>query len=120
MVNSSISHTIANNMEMVRGDTLAFNFQLQGLEGGTPTFAFRVTRDYEDAPVAEADSEDGISQVAVDSVHDITTFAVGLSPSKTASLDTGKYYYDLTMYLEDNVITLMRGTLTLFNEVERG
>lgn len=109
------------NIEMVRGDTLAFNFQLQGLGSRTEyellTFILAVSEHYDDEAIIEITNEDGIALVSYDEVKDTALYTVYIAPNMTKTLDLARYYYDLQLKTESDVITLMRGRLTLLYDV---
>lgn len=110
-------NAINQNIDMIRGDTLAFNFQLTGLgsqdayEGLLITFA--VAEHYDDEELIEASNSDGIDLEKYNAATDTATFSVYIAPNKTKTLDLASYYYDLQIKDDTNVITLMRGRLTL-------
>lgn len=105
------------NIDMVRGDTLAFNFQLAGLGSEAAyqalTCVFAVSEHYDDNSVVEVSDINGISMVEYDSAHDVATFGVSVAPASTRNLPLTRYYYELKIKEDDNVVTLMRGYLTL-------
>lgn len=113
-------NAIEQNIEMVRGDTLAFNFQLSGLgsraayESLTVTFA--VTNDYDEDALFEITNGTGIE--LIEYADEVATFSVALDPALTAGLDVSRYYYDLQIEDTDNKVTLMRGSFTLLYEVK--
>ncbi len=109
------------DIDIVKGDTLAFNFQLQGLEGETPdAITFSCAEHYDDTAIFTADLSDGIALVDYDDAKDLATYSVRIAPAKTKSLDLNRYYYDLELNVSGDVITLMRGRLTLVYEVTKG
>jgi hypothetical protein len=110
-------NSITQNIEMVRGDTLAFNFQLEGLEGEEPDFTFTCKETPEGEVVFNAEIGEGISLVDYDLTTDLTTYGVRIAPGKTERLDIAIYYYDLEMRLNGDVVTLMRGKLTLLYDI---
>lgn len=113
-------NAINQNIEMVKGDTLAFNFQLQGLGGVDPdTIIFSCAEQYGDNPIFTVDLTNGIDQVDYDVTKDVATYSVRIAPQKTATLDVNRYYYDMQITINSDVITLMRGRLALLNEVTR-
>lgn len=114
-------NAINQNFDMVRGDTLAFNFQLAGL-GNRSAYedlyiTFAVAEHYDDDLLIESTTEDGIALEDYDTAKDTATFSVYLAPNKTKTLDLARYYYDLQLKDDNNVITLMRGRLTLVYDV---
>jgi hypothetical protein len=105
-------------IEMVRGDTLAFNFQLAGLGSEAAyqalTCLFAVSEHYDENNVVEVGNYNGIFLVEYDAAHDVATFGVSIAPFYTSNLPLTRYYYELKIKDEDdNVVTLMRGHLTL-------
>lgn len=111
-------NAINQNIDMVRGDTLAFNFKLQGLtqaECEALEVTFAITDNYAEGAQATIDTESGIT---LESYTDcVALFSVCLAPEITAEMDVARYYYDLQIKDTANTITLMRGTLTLLPEV---
>lgn len=107
MVNkNSFLNPILQDIEMVKGDTLCFCFELEGAEDPTILFTCREKPDGDmlfqsDEIVLEA-SESGVD-----------TYSVSVAPELTSDLETGTYYYDLKMNMGEDVITLMRGRLSL-------
>ena len=110
-------NSIYQNIEMVRGDTLSFNFMIEGADG-TPTFAFVVADEYGDSPVISATSGNDIVLEATSG--QVKTYSVSLRPAQTSGLATGIYYYNLVMYLNSETYTLMRGEFNILYEVKRG
>lgn len=115
--NQNFLNSINQNIDMVKGDTLAFNFQIQGLNGDEATFKFTVKEHPDEEILFAANLEDGISLVDYDALKDIATYSVHISPENTKGLALGRYYYDLEMQVNTDVLTLMRGRLTLLYEI---
>ena len=113
-------NAIEQNIEMVRGDLLSFDFQLVGLGASRPSFTFACCKEYEEEALFTATNGYGITLEAYDSLHDVATYSVAIAPNKTKNLDTGLYYYDLSFNLSGQIVTLMRGSLTLLHDVKRG
>jgi hypothetical protein len=122
MVNKhDFMNAVNQNIDMVRGDTLVFNFQLSGLgsrsayEGLVVTLA--IAEHYDDASIIECNIDDGIALEDYDAAKDKALFSVMVAPNKTKTLDLARYYYDLQIKDDNNVITLMRGRLTILWDV---
>lgn len=122
--NDDFFNAIIRDITMVRGDTLSFNFQLEGLEGVAPAaLTFTCKADHEDDDVDAlftCSIGDGITQEAYDTETDTYTYTLRVAPAKTENLDLSRYYYDLQMRAGNDVITLMIGRLTLSYDVTRG
>lgn len=112
---------IDRDITMVKGDTLAFGFQIQGLGGSEPSsIAFTCKNTPEDTEALFAVSlDDNIILRDYDSDEDIYTYSVRIPPSLTEDLDLGRYFYDLELTANDDVLTLMRGRLTLVYEITK-
>lgn len=106
-------NAIYQDIEIVKGDTLAFNFQLQGLQGETPEIYFSCAEHYDETPLFTLDLIDGISLEDYNIATDTATYSVRVAPIKTKDLDLNRYYYDLEATISGDVLTLMRGRLTL-------
>lgn len=121
MNKQDFNNAITQDIEMVKGDTLSFNFQLQGLEGAEPSIYFTCREHYnDDAPLFVSSYGYGIALEEYDEESDLATYSVRVDPIKTKSLNLGRYYYDLELRYGDDVLTLMRGRLSLVYEVTRG
>lgn len=110
------------NIDMVRGDTLAFNFQLSGLESLSAyeelLVTFAVAEHYDDDELIEiTNTSNGITLEEYNAANDTATYSVCIDPSMTKTLDLTRYFYDLQIKNNTNVITLMRGRLTLLYDV---
>lgn len=114
-------NSVTYNIDMVRGDTLAFNFQLTGLssrdEYENLAVFFAVAEHYDDNSIFEASIDNGIALESYDVAKDIATFSVYIAPNMTKALDLARYYYDLQLKTDGDVITLMRGRLTLLYDI---
>lgn len=118
----TFNNAINLDFDMVRGDTLLFNFQLAGLgsyeEYEDLSIIFAVAEHYDDEPLLiGSDNTDGITLEEYDTETDTALFSVYVAPGKTKGLELGRYYYDLQIKDETNVITLMRGRMTLVWDV---
>lgn len=114
-------NAVNQNIDMVRGDNLAFNFQLSGLGSRNAYVALTVTlavaEHYDDISIFEITNGNGIELESYDANSDTATFSVFVAPNKTKTLDLARYYYDLQVKDDSNVVTLMRGRLTLVYDV---
>lgn len=115
-------NAIRKDISMVKGDTLSFNFQLQGLESETPTSLYFTCRDKPESEnyYFQRALNNGINLISYDNAMDIETYSVRVLPSQTENLSVGRYYYDLQLTVNDDVITLMKGRINLDWDVTRG
>ena len=107
---------ITMDLTMVRGDSLAFNFELVGADNIT-----EISFTCKENP---ADTEDIFTQslthggiVLLSSVNGVNTYSVRVRPDQTSGLDPARYYYDLELQAGADVITLMKGRLIVDWEV---
>lgn len=112
-------NAIRQDIAIVEGDTCSFGFQIQGLEGQEPSsIKLTAKKNIEDEDaifVCELGEE--IEREYYDSVNDILTYVVRISPAATSGLSQGRYYYDLTAYVNSDVLTLMKGRLAIDHAV---
>lgn len=112
-------NAIIRNIEMVRADTMSFGFQVQGLKGERPEFVqFSCKNTLETEEYLFAVSlDDTIDFRSYDAEKDILTYSVRIPPEKTAPLAEGRYFYDLELRVNGDVITLMIGRLSIIEQV---
>ena len=116
----TFNNSIKRDISMVRGDTLSFGFQVTGLEGERPDAIYFSCKEHlEDAELVFGISlEDGISERSYDQETDTLTYGVRVAPEDTEDVEFGKYYYDLQMDINGDVLTLMKGRLSIEWEVK--
>ena len=115
-------NVLKKDITMVKGDTMTFGFQIQGLDGSAPSsITFSCKEDPEDdtAIFTSSLSEGGIWLDEEDEETDTLTYGVRVAPYKTKDLDTGRYFYDLQIAVNADVFTLMKGRLQLGYDVTR-
>ena len=116
-------NAIRKELTMIKGDTLAFNFQIQGLGGIEPTalyFTCRENLNDNSEILFSSTLGDGISLVDYDEENDIRKYAIRVIPSKTENLQSGTYYYDEEIRVNGDVFTIMKGKFILEQDSSRG
>ena len=115
-------NAIRKEITMIKGDTLAFNFQVQGLGGATPASIYFTCREKPESQnyYFQRSLGNGITRVDYDAETDTATYSVRVRPDNTDDLTAGRYYYDLQMTVENDVLTLMKGRLNIEWDVTRG
>lgn len=115
MVNNNIFYNAMNqDITMVKGDTLSFNFQIDGMgadEFDQITFTVKENPNDAEALFSINFSDEGITKLLDEENHLIYTLRV--PPDKTATLTPGAFYYDLVAEHSGDVLTFMRGRLIL-------
>lgn len=115
-------NAIRRDISMIRGDTMSFAFQIKGLEGQKPTdILFTCKEHTEDVdPLFVCVLGESINEAAYDPAKDLLTYSVRVRPDQTAGLDLGRFYYDLEMKVNGDIITLMCGRFAIEAEITTG
>lgn len=102
------------NLCMVRGDTLAFSFEVEGIDSlDTAYFSCKANVD-DDEYVFQKSLSDGISVVTTGK------YRVRIAPDDTAFVEVGSYYYDLEIGANSDIYTILKGVLKIEQDVTRG
>ena len=112
-------NAIRRDIEMVKGDTLSFGFEVKGLHGQRPdAVQFSCKDKLEDLGyIFSVSLADTIDFRSYDSETDILTYGVRVPPNKTAGIYAGAYFYDLELRVNGDVITLMIGRLQIDEQI---
>lgn len=106
------------NFIHVRGDTLAFGIQIEGCTQDLDTAFFSVKKDLDDTEyILQVQLGDGITKVGSDTGS--VLYSVRVAPELTDSLEPGRYYYDVEIGLNGDYFTILRGILTILQDVTR-
>lgn len=101
------------NLEMVRGDTLAFGFEIEGVADiDTAFFSVKLNAD-EDDYIIKKSIGDGIAKV------EDGKYSVRVAPEDTYNIPIGKYYYDLQIGVNGDIFTVLIGTLDIEADITR-
>lgn len=102
------------NLSMVRGDTLAFSFEIEGIDSlDTAYFSCKANAD-DDTYVFQKSLSDGISVVTAGK------YRVRVAPEDTSNIEIGSYYYDLEIGVNSDIYTILKGVLKVEQDVTRG
>lgn len=101
------------NITMVKGDTLSFGIEIDGLDGQDLESAFFTCK-------AIPTSDDFIFKKSLE--HGITnngdgTYTVRVAPADTEDVTAGAYYYDCQIGVNGDVYTILIGLLTILQDV---
>lgn len=106
------------NLEMIRGDTLSFAFEVdfdeapQKLEKAY--FSCKVNLD-DDEALFHKELGNGIDFSKQDGTK--MYYIVRIAPEDTENLEAGMYYYDLSIEMNGDVFTIINGTLKIESDV---
>ena len=102
------------NLCMVRGDTLAFAFEVEGITNlDTAYFSCKANADDEEY-VFQKSLNDGISLV------EAGKYRVRVAPEDTQNIEIGSYFYDLEIGKNSDIYTILKGVLKVEQDVTRG
>ena len=102
------------NLSMVRGDTLAFSFEVEGIDSlETAYFSCKANAD-DTEYVFQKSLSDGISIVKTGK------YRVRVAPTDTKDIEVGSYYYDLEIGKNSDIYTILKGVLKVEQDVTRG
>ena len=99
------------NISMTRGDTLAFGFEIEGLDSDqTITNAYFTVKHHKEDTVNtfQLSFDD---QTIMDEGDGL--YSVRAIPALTAGLEPDTYYYDLKIELDNDTYTIMSGKLII-------
>ena len=115
-------NAIRRDISMIRGDTMSFSFQLKGLGGQRPEdIKFTCKETTEDVnPLFICVLGEAITEISYDPDKDMLTYRVRVRPDQTAELDIGRFFYDLELKVNGDIITLMTGRFSLEPEITTG
>lgn len=116
----TFNNSIKRDISMVRGDTLSFGFQVTGLNGQRPDDIYFSCKEHleDDSCVFSISLGAGITERSYDAQTDTLTYGVRVAPELTETVEYGKYFYDLQFDINDDVLTLMKGKLSIEWEVK--
>lgn len=99
------------NFSMVKGDTLAFGFEIEGIdEIENAFFSCKKNKDDKDY-VFQRELGDGIYKA------ENGKYGVRIPPSDTKDVEAGFYYYDLQIQVNLDIFTVLIGRLEIVEEI---
>ena len=108
------------NLEMIRGDTLSFAFEVEFDEAPQKLekadFTCKTNFDDNDA-LFHKELENGINFSKQDGTK--LYYIVRVAPEDTENLEAGMYYYDLQIELNGDVFTILNGALKIEEDVTK-
>lgn len=102
------------NLDMIRGDTLAFAVEIEGLDQDLESAYFSCKNSANDETyIFQKSLEDGITKVGTG------TYRVRVAPEDTVNLEAKTYRYDLQIGLNGDIATVLKGTLKIVEDITR-
>ena len=106
------------NLEMIKGDTLSFAFEVEFDEAPQKLekadFTCKTNFDDDDV-VFHKELEKGINFSKQE--RNKLFYIVRIEPEDTKNIETGMYYYDLSIELNGDVFTILNGALKIESDV---
>lgn len=107
------------NLETTRGDTLSFGLELDGVGDSVTAITFTCKENFDDrSNVFQKTLGNGITLDHNDG--DDYFYRIRIAPEDTATLELGKYYYDIEVQANHDVFTIAKGVLTITYDVTNG
>ena len=98
------------NISMVKGDTLSFGLEIEGLTDLDSAY-FTCKKDLDESPVFQKSIGNGITKLTDGQ------YIVRIAPEDTNDIEAGKYFYDLQISANSDVFTILRGVLDILQDV---
>lgn len=95
------------NITMVRGDTLAFGMEFEGLDQDLSSAFFTCRQGWDGEIVFQKSLGSGITKV------ETGKYTVRVAPSDTANVTPAHYVYDLEIGANGDVFTILKGILDI-------
>lgn len=109
---------VDENINMVRGDTLAFGLKVDFDENvqSLDTAYFSCKSNYDDFNyVFQKSLNDGVEIVEIDGRS--ATYRIRVAPIDTVAIEPGEYFYDFRIGINHDVFTVRRGILKIEENV---
>jgi len=101
------------HIKMIRGDTLAFGFEVEGIaELDAVYFSVKKTKN-EDEYILQKTLNNGVEKI------EDGKYSVRVAPADTHDLEAGIYYYDLQIVKNGDIFTVLYGTLIIETDITR-
>lgn len=101
------------NLCMVRGDTFAFSFEVDGINSLTSAY-FSCKSNVDDTEyIFQKSLSNGISNV------EGNKYRVRVAPEDTTNIEVGSYNYDLEIGANGDIYTILKGVLKVEHDITR-
>ena len=93
------------NINMIRGDTFAFGLEYDGTDQDLETAYFTCRKSFDGDIVFQKSIGHGIEKV------ETGLYRIRIAPEDTKGIESGHYYYDFEIGINNDVFTLANGDL---------
>ena len=110
-----------NDIRNPRGDTYSSTLDVEGLGQDLDGvyFTCRASRNDNAEILFQKKLYDGISLAEYDADTDTRKYSIRISPDDTKNLQSGTYYYDLRILINQDIFTVMRGKFIIEQDATR-
>lgn len=99
-------------IKSVRGDTIAFAIEIEGLDQDLESAYFSCKKNFTDENyIFQKSLGDGIEKV------ETNKYRIRVAPEDTAEVDPGRYYIDIQIGANGDIYTIFYGILNLLPDV---
>lgn len=99
----------SKNIKNVRGDTYSIGFKTEGIDQELDNVYFTCRDNLTDESNVLFQKSLGNGITLVDQEENIYSYNVRVAPEDTRDIQSGTYYYDLQININDDIFTVMRG-----------
>ena len=105
----------SNNIRHIKGDVFSHPIIVEGLEQDLEGVYFTCRNGLNDDSVVlfQKSLNNGITYMYYDEETDTRTYVVRIAPNDTKNLQSGTYFYDEKIFVNGDVITIMKGRFIL-------
>lgn len=97
------------NIKNVRGDTYSIGFKTEGINQKLDNIYFTCRDNLTDESNVLFQKSLGDGITLTDQDEDIYSYNVRVAPEDTRDIQSGTYYYDLQININEDIFTIMRG-----------
>lgn len=105
-------------LEIIKGDTLVFDFEIEGLKQDLESCFFSCKKDKTSLEYTFQKSlNNGITKI--DTTDNSRVYQVKISPEDTKNMKAGYYYYDIQIKVGDDVFTPLLNQLKIIEDITK-
>jgi len=110
-----------NDIRNIKGDTFSHPIIVEGLNQDLQGVYFTCRADLSDDSevIFQKTLNNGITFLYYDEETDTRTYAVRIAPADTKDLQSGTYFYDEKVFVNGDVITIMKGRFIIEQNATR-
>ncbi len=105
-------------LELIKGDTLVFDFEIEGLKQDLESCFFSCKKD---KTKLEYDFQKSLNNgiTKIDTTDNSRVYQVKISPEDTKNMKAGYYYYDIQIKVGDDVFTPLLNQLKIIEDITK-